>query len=263
MEPAMEGWCIVRYRPVGLFSLRQSQSTSSGGRTLLCPTPYAFKLAVTDAAFRAGGLAWGPAVFTDLCHRRVRFRPPARAVVTNTFVKIKREKKEPDPREPYISSIGFREFCFFEGDLEVAVEVAGLPVTCYDRLVTVLRHVNYFGKRGSFFQYLEHGMTPTLPSGFTAAVPSELSQVDPSLYGTTQFLDDVGDGDPERLFEALSTYSPKGAQLDRDRVTCQYLLPYRMEESARNYTSYRRITGEGQPSGGAEDRALQDGAGGV
>lgn len=241
MDSVMEGWCIVRYRPVTLFSLRQSQSTSSGGRTLLCPTPYAFKMAATDAAFRAGGLEWGPVIFADLAHRRVRFRPPARAVVTNTFVKIKREKKEPDPKEPYISSIGFREFCFFDGDLEVAVEVAGLPPAAYARLETVLRHVNYFGKRGSFFQYLEHEVTPTLPGGFTALVPDELGQVDPSLYGFTQFLDDVGEGYSEKLFEALSTYSSKGAQLDRDRVARQYLLPYRMEESARDYTYYQRI----------------------
>ena len=45
-------WLIAEYQPVSLFSLKNSLATSSGGKSLLVPTPYAFKMALLDAACR-------------------------------------------------------------------------------------------------------------------------------------------------------------------------------------------------------------------
>ena len=50
-----EKWLLASFKPVTLFSLRMSIATSSAAKTLLVPTPYAVKLALVDAAFRADG----------------------------------------------------------------------------------------------------------------------------------------------------------------------------------------------------------------
>src|SRR5450759_1409122 len=119
-------WLIATYRPASLFSLRASQATSSGGRTNLVPTMYAVKMALIDAAFRSG--EDGARLFDVVKPLAVRFEPPREAVVSNTFIKIRREPKDRRQGSPaYIPTVGFREFCYFAGDLRVAFEVAAVP----------------------------------------------------------------------------------------------------------------------------------------
>ncbi len=45
-------WLIATYQPTSLFSLRPANATTSGGKTLLTPTPFALKMALLDAAIR-------------------------------------------------------------------------------------------------------------------------------------------------------------------------------------------------------------------
>jgi hypothetical protein len=61
-------WLIADYQPVTLFSLKNSLATSSGGKSLLVPTPCAFKMALLDAACRVWGYP--------------RLRSPGRCCVT-------------------------------------------------------------------------------------------------------------------------------------------------------------------------------------
>jgi hypothetical protein len=44
-------WIIAHYLPVSFFSLKPAVATSSGGKTLLVPTPYALKMAFIKAHF--------------------------------------------------------------------------------------------------------------------------------------------------------------------------------------------------------------------
>ena len=46
-------WLLAIYEATTLFSLKTSDATSSGGRTLLAPTPYAIKMGLLDAAYRS------------------------------------------------------------------------------------------------------------------------------------------------------------------------------------------------------------------
>src|SRR5260370_1106544 len=88
--PAQEvgRWLIAAYWPVSLFSLRMTHATSKGGKTLVGPTPYAVKMAILDACFRAyeGTKADEGArtVFEWIKGRAVRFRPPKHCIVNNT-----------------------------------------------------------------------------------------------------------------------------------------------------------------------------------
>lgn len=245
-------WLIIRYRPTTLFSLRMSHATSSGGKSLLVPTPYAYKLAMVDAAVRCDGLDTAKRVFDWIKDKEIRFRPPEHCVVTNTFIKILRKKeiksKDKDPviaaqqqedliNHPFGSTIAYREFCFFCGELAVAIDIDELPDAAVRTLRQVAAHINYLGKRGSFMQYLGDEVVGSLPSPFTC-LPNEMD--DPSVYGIGHFLDDIGATDARDLFDRINTYGTKSVQLGKHRIMRHYLVPYVQRRSSRGYTYYRR-----------------------
>lgn len=231
-------WLVATYKPVSLFSLKMTLSTSSGGKTLLVPTPYAVKLAMVDAAFRVKGQEYAEQVFSLIKDKKIRFNPPRHATVNHTFIKILREAK--DKKEQYfIPSIAFREFCFFQGTLQVALEFSGKAEE--GRLLSLaMSHINYFGKRGSFFQYIGIEECVQLGSGFSLAVPEDLTTANVMDYTVGQFLDDLGETDAPDLFNRLNTYSGAKMELGKHRVIKQYLLPYRERETTRSYTYYEK-----------------------
>jgi hypothetical protein len=224
-------WLCAEFRPTAAFSLRSSMTTSSGGKTNLVPTMYAVKLAMVSAALEAG--EDGARVFELLRSLPIRFRPPERVVVSNTLVRVLRETRTAG--EVYGRTVGFREFCFYQGDLGIAFDLERLPADGEDALRRLLPLLAYFGKRGSFFQYL--GATaieaPDAAFGYVSGDRSTQS----ATYGVLQYLDDIGD---RAGFAALNTYDPTAARLGRDRILVPVLLPYRQVGSSRGYTSYVR-----------------------
>lgn len=227
-------WLITTYRPVSLFSLRASQTTSSGGRTNLVPTMYAVKMALLDAAFRSG--QDGAELFDMVKALRVRFEPPRETVVSNTFLKIRREPKEKKPGGPaYISTVGFREFCYFVGDLRVALDIAGLPDPTVDLLRGLLAGINYLGKRGSFLQFLGCETQEPLGPGFARPMEEVVGSF--PVDAVVQYLDDLGG---QAVWSRVNSYSEESAKLGRDRVFVAVALPYRRLASSRGYTRYVR-----------------------
>ena len=73
-------WLVLGYLPVSLFSLRMTHATNKGGKTLLVPTPYAFKMTLIDACFRVfnENEAENKAkqVFDFIKSCEIRFNPP-------------------------------------------------------------------------------------------------------------------------------------------------------------------------------------------
>ncbi len=86
-------WTIAEYQPTSFFSLRPYTATSSGGKSLIVPTPFAVKMALLDAAIRTQGLERGRALFPALRDLRVAVRLPRHILVNNTFVRILRVKE--------------------------------------------------------------------------------------------------------------------------------------------------------------------------
>jgi len=233
-------WLLFTYNPVALFSLKTTYSTSSGGKTLLVPTPYAFKIAMVGAGFRAEGEKLARKVFGLIKGREVRFNPPEHLTVNHTFVKIKREPKNKTPEQPFTSSIAFREFCFFQGQLIISLDVSGLQREEIEVIKYVAAHVNYFGKQGSFFQFTMVEEVENLPCGFSLALPDELGDLDSTNYQVLQYLDDLGETQAKDLFERINTYSAKPIELHKHRILRQYLLPYCLKKENNRYTYYHK-----------------------
>ena len=252
---ADEQWLILNYRPTSLFSLRMTHATSKGGRTLLVPTPYAVKLALIDACFRcfAGNEAYQRSrqVYEWIKGMEIRFRPPAHCVVQNTFVKIKQQERNA-PAGIYSPTIAYREFCYFNGDLEIALNVTGIEDTAIQILSTVATHITYLGKRGSFMQFISaRTFNGLLPQGYTC--PEDKADIANGSYGTTHYLDDFGEELIKEAggFERINSFSQKSSTLGKYRVLTRTLIPYRPVSSGKHYTYYKRLPANNHPTIGS------------
>jgi len=252
-QPASPGeWLIARYTPVTLFSLRSTYATSKGGKTLLVPTPYAVKMALIDSCFRAFPAEEAEAaarnIFDLVKAEPVRIKPPEECIVQNTFLRVLQPARDAEDAEggnagPFARTIAYREFVFFKGEMEIAIGVAN---TSRNAIESLLPNINYFGKRGSQWQFLGCSKHEgKLPSGFSL-VADEMTQYPldmVGLYRVTEYLDDFGpklcaakDG-----FERISTYHDGDVKLGEHRILQSTLLPYKWKSASRHFTHYCRV----------------------
>jgi len=223
-------WTLAKYQPTAFFSLKPNMATSSGGKTLIAPTPFAIKTALLDAAIRTQGLARGEALFADIRALAIAVRLPRQIVVNNTFQRVLRAARGRSPGQwPYQRTVGFREYVQFGGALALAFR--GLT----DDLAPLLAQVNYLGKRGGFIQLLsEPETTGELPNGFTLLTEG----IDGAFpLGTLQMVDDWGQ---KLTFERLNIYSDKRITIGAHRVFHHVVLPHRPVRSSRGFTLYER-----------------------
>ncbi len=251
-------WVIAEYQSSSLFSLKSSLATSSAGKTLLVPTPFALKMALLDAAIRTRGLAQGKIDFEWIRGLEVAISPATTAVVTNLFAKIQKprrtdkskeekskEEAETEPHEdkeiatggPFGPTIAYREYVHFQGLLGLAFEVGTVPVVdAPEVLAGLMLHFSYLGKRGSLFQITNlPEMTEILPAKYVP-VSGEATSV--FFGGILQVLDDCG---PDLTFDKANIYSEKKIKLGKDRVLRSVILPYELKRSSRSYSLYQRI----------------------
>jgi hypothetical protein len=229
-------WLVARFEVVGLFSLKSSLATSSVGRTLVVPTPYAIKMALVDASFRAG-LADGECseLLAALAEVPVRIAPTPGVVVTHTFVKIRQEPKKRDPACPYISNIAYREVAHCQGAWRWAFDLRAMTAVDADRLMICLPHINYVGKRGSFIQFLGVNRQAQLDNSFTQPLGLAEALLLPSRSHVTP-LDDFG---PEASLEVLSSYSSSTPKLERHRRFVETVIPVGLVNTGPGFSEYR------------------------
>ncbi|UOF90616.1 type I-A CRISPR-associated protein Cas5 [Fodinisporobacter ferrooxydans] len=225
-------WLVTTYQHTSLFSLRNSSATSSGGKTNLIPTMYSVKMALLDAAFRMGldvslEFPW----IRDL---EIRFEPPEQAVVNNSFIKILTEPKDKKAGPAFITSVGFREFVFYDGTLKIAVKIENLTQNHIDKLKLLFFHVNYFGKRGGFLQPICQGIQEYLGSTFSYFL-GENGKFSSDVI--MQYLDDMG---PKATFPSINTFDDTAARIGRDRIMKSVFVPYHQVASSRGYTWFKR-----------------------
>lgn len=247
-------WLIAEYRPAALFSLKIGVATSTGAKTLFLPTPFAIRTALLDAAIRVRGLDAGNETFDMLKSLRLAARPPERIAVTNLFAKVLKPKRndkkkveaaegddEAESNGAMTKSIAFREYAHLDGTLALAFEGETDALNVVESLTP---QINYFGKRGSFFQLMNLPQrVETLPSGFTRVdegLGFENGKVmNGSLaafpLGVIQLMDDWGE---ELTFEKVNVYSGENIKIPKDRVRRSVIFPYRLTRSSRGFSYY-------------------------
>ena len=105
------------YRPTALFSLRDSNSTSSGAKSLFLPSPYAIKMALLNQAISLGGIDFDTdsLLFYAIRDLKISYRISGSFCVNNCFVKIQKQRE----KEPFKPTVSFREYVFLDSDFEL------------------------------------------------------------------------------------------------------------------------------------------------
>ena len=150
-------WTLASFQPTSFFSLRPANATTSGGKTLLTPTPFSLKMALLDVAIRLYGKEQGLAWFPALRDLAVAVRLPQHLSVVNTFVKIMRPHKN-GPKDvygtgllaPLGNTIAYKEYVHYPTPIDFAF--ASPPNSSADDpkpmpLAKLLTQIHYLGKR--------------------------------------------------------------------------------------------------------------------
>ncbi len=230
-------WLVAEYEPTALFSLKISSATSSVGKTLIVPTPYSIKMALVDAAFRAGLSDTECAhLLQSLVEIDIRVTASDAAVVTHTFVKVRQESREGDPLAPYIASIAYREVVHHHGRWLWAFDLVRADDTLAGRLVRLTPHVSYIGKRGSFIQFRGLSRVTELTGRFTQPVQNDRPWSPPPRTHIVS-LDDFG---PEADFATLSSFTDRSPKRDRHRKFVETIVPMGLVNTGPGFSEYRR-----------------------
>ncbi|MEO0561225.1 MAG: hypothetical protein AAF125_03880 [Chloroflexota bacterium] len=221
-------WLGLTYEPVATFELRPSNTTKTGGKTLVCPTPYALKMALMDRFIRVMGYEAGVTRFPLVRDLIVYASPPLAVALNRTFQKILRPGKK---GKIWQETIAMREFCVHTGALKLALELPDeAPPLFADELIHMAASINYFGQRGGFFQLVEASPLAGEPTNYT-----DLSQ--PQRTFAVGFLQRMDDMEPDATFDDVSSFNKraKGA-----RRSYNVVFPYELAHTATSHTVWRR-----------------------
>lgn len=230
-------WLLATYQPTTFFSLRPSNTTSSGGKTLLLPTPFSIKMALLDIAIRTQGLAKAETHWALLRDLNVAVQLPERAVVNNVFARLLKPTRIDSAEETveekgaFTRTIGYREYVHFVGAMTLGLEVKSKEAA--DCVEALLQQLNYLGKRGSFLQFIppvDHAVE--CPEGFT------LLQKCPGVFHIDSQLQLLDDCNEDTMFDQVNVFSPTKA----DRKQLLGIVPYRLKRSSRAFSDYERIS---------------------
>lgn len=231
-------WLTVSYQPVSLFSLKRSDATSMAARSNLVPTPYSIKMALLRVLLEEQGQhhaedfdRWIKQEFAWIRDLQIFVLPPEKLIVNRNGYKLRYYDQTADKADksrstmPLQDGFVFREWVHLEGNLKICVGMS-------DRLLELEKlfcQINYFGKRGCFFQYLpEETQHSTEP----------LFQPTPERGFIVQPMDDLG---AKTTFGRINPFSVEKAQLDKDRVIQPGLLPLQLTSTSARYDFYTRL----------------------
>lgn len=223
-------WLKASYQPTTLFSLRPSWATSSGGKSLLLPSPYALKLAILDVALRTSGYTPGETAWPWIRDLQIGAQLPRQLVVTNLFAKILRLRRNPAPpgsadAGPFQKTIGYREYVYHPEPTHLAF---GVPEERAAQLGEWLAQINYLGKRGGFVQLLAE------PEALESAADFVMLTAEAAQFPKMGLVQQLDDCDSRMKFVEADIYNSKRPK----RIVRHIVLPYRLKKSSRSYSLY-------------------------
>lgn len=214
----------VIYQPTNLFSLKESNSTNSGAKSLLISSPYSIKMALFNQAITIGGRnvfeEKKSKEFTFIKDAKIEYRVLGSFCVNNCFVTIQSLRDG-----TYRGKPSFREYIYFSDNIEIIFDVKSEEAKQY--LQKYLYRINYFGKRGCFFQFVSYRDNPGQPN----VREFESSGI---AAGIMQEYDDIS---PKAQFKNIDNFDSASA----NRVKQILVIPTQTINSSKSYTHYRTI----------------------
>ncbi|MFN8356386.1 MAG: hypothetical protein U0Y10_18160 [Spirosomataceae bacterium] len=221
------------FQPTTLFSLKESNSTNKGAKSLFLPSPYSIKMAILNQAITIGDDLTKleekkSQEFGFIRDAQISFYIPESNsfCVNNSFIKIQEPVREGSGFKPTIS---FREYVFISDKIEIIFEVPTVEAKNY--LIKYLYKINYFGKRGCFFQFLEFNDYP----------PEANVKLFNGKNGVAGVLQSYDDFDEKATFDSVNNYSSANSKRKKQIL----VLPLSVESSSKSFTIFSR-PGRGQ-----------------
>lgn len=191
------------------------------------PSPYSIKMALLNQAITVGGeLAEldkkNSAFFSYIKDAKISYFIENNSffAVSNSFVKI---LKPSHNGTGFGQTVAFREYFHLSNQVEIIFEVETIDQKEY--LQNYLYRINYFGKRGCFFQFLEFSDSPNEPN----VLPFDSKEV---IVGILQEYDDF---DEKVNFENVNNFSSKPTKRKKDI----FVLPLQQVSSSKSFTVYK------------------------
>ncbi len=218
----------VKYLPTTLFSLKDSNATNSGAKSLFLPSPYAIKMAILNQAITVGGeferlSSNNSKQFKFIRDTKINYyiEDGSYFSTNNSFVKILKPAREGGG---FIQTVSFREYLYLSSPLEVIFEVDIEEQAQY--LKNYLHRINYFGKRGCFFQFVEYIDSPAEAN----VVEFNAENIG---FGLLQGYDDF---EANAKFENANIFTSANAK----RVQKVLVLPVIQINSSKGYCVYKK-----------------------
>jgi len=219
----------VVFQSTSLFSLKGSNSTNSGAKSLFLPSPYGIRMAILNQAITLDGVDFETGKGKNEWFKMVRdanigYFLQGNYCVNNCFVKIlKPSRSRPGEVQETVS---FREYIHINEPIEIIFTVKGEQQKAF--LQKYLYKINYFGKRGCFFQFIEYKEQPKEPN-------VKLLSGDFLSAGILQEYDDFNE---KLTFEHVNSYGGKNSVKREKRIM---ILPLQRYQSSKSYTRYQLI----------------------
>lgn len=212
----------VIYKPTNLFSLKDSNSTNSGAKSLLLPSPYAIKMALFNQVILKEGTRKleekKSKEFSFIKDAGISYYIKGGFCINNCFVTIQalRDGK-------YRGKPSFREYIYLSDEIEIIFKVENEEAKQF--LQNYLHRINYFGKRGCFFQFVGYKNNPEEPN---------VKEFDTSDFsaGILQEYDDIS---YKAKFENINNYASAKAKREQKIL----VIPVENVNSSKSYTHYR------------------------
>ncbi|MBB3186022.1 hypothetical protein [Microbacter margulisiae] len=212
------------YQPTNLFSLKESNSTNSGAKSLLLPSPYSIKMALFNQAITIDGTEqFENKKSQELSYIRdagIEYFISGSFCVNNCFVTIQSLRDG-----TYRGKPSFREYIYLSDNIEIIFEVKDESAKAY--LQKYLHRINYFGKRGCFFQFVGYNDSPS---------KSNVNIFDVKNFkpGILQEYDDMAE---DAEFKHINNFDSATAKRSKKIL----LIPVHNENSSKSYTHYKII----------------------
>lgn len=225
----------VTFRPTALFSLKDSNATNSGAKSLFVPSPYAIKMALLNQAITLDGVDFSGKKnenFAFVRDAEISYFVKGHFCVNNCFVKILKKKEDKRGKKAkeegqiftpgFQNTISFREYVYLSDDIEFIISTTTEGAAYFWK--KYLYRINYFGKRGCFFQFVKYSDETSLPNISKmqngALVPGILQELDD--FSTKMVFDNVNSFSTGRVNRAKDIYQIPISRINSSKSYSHY-----------------------------------------